>query len=188
MEITAQLKSARMVPRKARPLREVVNGLPVTEALAQLDWQRGEASKIVAKVMSSAVANAKENFDIEEGNLKVSDLEINAGARFKRHRPVSRGMAHPFVKQTAHIKVVLEEITESASKAASKKKTEIETLTVDELAKREVPAEEVVPEGQSDKAGSDAAPSRDASGQAQSKMKTMQQGGDKQKTHRRKSI
>lgn len=184
MEVTAQLVNARMTPRKVRSLREVIVGLPVKEARAQLAFQNSKAAVIIGKVLGSAVANAQHNHEIEESSLMVAELKVDEGRRLKRWRPVSRGTAHAFVKRTSHLTVVLEELQAKRKvKKTVKKKADIDTFTVEDLARRgrveEAAAGESVP-------ARTPRPSKTA--QAFQKMKMRQQGGDKKKTYRRKSI
>lgn len=189
MKIFAQHKNVRMTPRKVGNLREAVIGLSVREADAQLAFQRGKAAKMMRKVLLSAVANAKHNHEIEEENLRVADVEVDSGIKFKRHRPVSRGMAHGFVKRNSHIKIVIEEIEPSAEKSKKVKKTEIDTLTIDELGKKEkIAVEKVDTEEPLEKKEGLEQRGQDKSMEAFQKKKIQQQGGDKKKTHRRKSL
>jgi large subunit ribosomal protein L22 len=189
MKIFAQHKNVRMTPRKVGTLREAVMGLPVVEANAQLSFQRGKAAKMMRKILMSAIANAKHNHEIEEDNLRVVNVEVGSGIKFKRHRPVSRGMAHAFVKRNSHIKIVIEEIKPSDKKKKKAKATEIDTLTVDELGKKDRAEKEKA----DTKEPADKNEGRDQAGQDKSveafqKKKIQQQGGDKKKTHRRKAI
>lgn len=185
MEVKAHMSNARMTPRKVRSLREVVLGLPVREARAQLDWQGGKAAEVVSKVLGSAVANAQHNHEIEEDNLQVAELKVDEGMRFKRWRPASRGIAHAFVRRACHVTVVLEEIEASGEKKkkSAAKQADIDTLTVDELARRERASE--LTDSASSNSGRSAVP---MTSDAFQKTKMQQQGGEKKKTHRRKSI
>lgn len=185
MEVTAQLVNARMTPRKVRSMREIIVGLPVTDARAQLAFQNSKAAVIIGKVLGSAVANAQHNHEIEEKNLMVAELKVDEGMRLKRWRPVSRGTAHAFVKRTSHLTVVLEELqaTERKVKKMAKKKADIDTFTVEDLARRERMGEALVDESVAAKT-----PRPSKTAQAFQKMKMRQQGGDKKKTYRRKSI
>lgn len=185
MEVTAQLANARMTPRKARGLREVIVGLPVREARAQLVFQNNKAAVIIGKVLGSAVANAQHNYKIEEGNLVVAELKVDEGTRLKRWRPVSHGTAHAFVKRASHLTVVLEELqaTKRKVKKAAKKKADIDTFTVEDLARRERMDKAHVDESVAAKT-----PRLSKTARAFQKMKMRQQGGDKKKTYRRKSI
>ena len=140
MFVRAQLKNARMSPRKVRLVRSALVGLPVKEARSQLVWQRSKAADMVLSVLNSAVANATHNFEFTEDNLKVKDIIASDGIVFKRFRPASRGSAHPLFNGTSHITVVVDEIIASAE-APKARKTEIDTVTVEELAQREAAVE-----------------------------------------------
>src|SRR5688572_558781 len=133
MKITAQHRDARMSPRKIRLLRAVVRGLPAAEARQQLHYLPGKAAHLIREVLASAVANAQHNFDIAEDKLVIADVIVDGGLVMKRFRPVSRGMAHPILKRSSHITVVLAERGESTQRTRKVKKTEISTVTPDQL-------------------------------------------------------
>lgn len=186
MEVKAYLKGARMSPHKLRLVRRTVVGLPVAEARAQLTWQVGKAAHLVLGVLNSAVANAKQNFAAEEKNLKVRDVVIGAGLTFKRFRPVSRGMAHAYVRRTANLTVVVSGET-AAGEVREPVGANITTLTADEYV-RAAPALELKESGQPAPRGIKNPPGgRSATEEAYQLTKMQQQGGDRQKTHRRKS-
>jgi large subunit ribosomal protein L22 len=44
---------------------------------------------------------------IDEEQLVVSEIRVDEGPAFKRFRPVSRGRAHPILKRTCHLTVVV---------------------------------------------------------------------------------
>lgn len=188
MKIIAQHKNVRMTPRKVASLRELVIGLSVREAGAQLSFQRGKAARMMRKVLLSAIANAKHDYEIEEENLRVFGVEVSSGMKFKRHRPVSRGMAHAFIKRSSHIKIVVEEIKTSGKKMKKVKKTEINTFTADELKKDRTEAKKADTKEPADKKEGLEQRGQDKSMEAFQKKKMQQQGGDKKKTHRRKTI
>jgi large subunit ribosomal protein L22 len=66
------------------------------------------AARPLGKVIASAVANAKHNHQLNEKTLKFKSIVANEGPTLKRWRTVSRGRAHPILKRTSHIRVVLE--------------------------------------------------------------------------------
>lgn len=187
MEVKAQHKNVRMSARKIRVLRGVVRGLPVQAAEAQLKYRPSKAAQTVLKVLRSAVANAEHNFEIAPENLRVADVVIDGGFTLKRFRPSSRGSAKPILRRTSHVSVVVEEVGETTKKKKKARKTQIETITAEELIKGEIPAQEVEVEKESaPKKEVKAAPSK--SEEAFQKVKMMQQGGDAHKSHRRKSM
>ena len=184
MEISAQLSNARVTPRKARQITGVIVGLPVNEAVSQLTWQDSKMARITLKLVRSAIANAENNEELEKSNLKIKSLNVGDGIKFKRWQPVSRGMGHAFVKRNSHLTVVLEEI-KSTKKKKKKVKADITTLSMEELEsvnKKQEPTR--VDSETSAGEGRDGLESDEATG----KMKALQQGGDRKKTHRRKAI
>ena len=189
METTAHLSNARITPRKARAIRSLINGLSVDKALAQLNFAGGKAAMLTHKLLKSAIANAVSNNEVEEANLRVKWLLVNEGFKFKRHIPVSRGSAHPFVKRNSHLTVVVEEIVPTTKKK-TKKKEEIKTLSIEELATRD--KEEWIDLKEKGKDKDDGGKTVDIAKSKQNEayqiMKMQQQGGDKAKTHRRKTI
>ncbi len=186
METTAHLSNARITPRKARAIISLINGLSVDQALAQLNFAGGKAAKLTHKLLQSAVANAVSNHEIEAANLRVKWLLVNEGFKFKRHQPVSRGSAHPFVKRNSHLTVVVEEIVPTSKKA--KKKEEIKTLSVEELASKSKDEGIEIKEKNKKESTKSVDVGTSKQNEAYQIMKMQQQGGDKAKTHRRKTI
>lgn len=113
MEIKAESKYVRISPRKAQLVARAIKGLSLKEALESLSFIRKKAAKPIFKTLKSAIANATHNLKLKEENLRIRSIEILKGPVFKRWRPVSRGRAHPYLKRTSHIKVVLEEYQRS---------------------------------------------------------------------------
>ena len=176
-----------MSPRKLRLLREALVGLPAAEAKAQLQFVPGKAAQILGKVLQSAVANAVHNFELKEEALTVSDVVIDGALSFKRYQPRSKGMANKIIKRTSHVTVVVDD--GSKKRATKGKKTDIDTITVDDAVQQDVKtAEEVENTADEPKPTTPTKPPASKREQASNKIKTMQQGGDKATTHRRKSI
>jgi large subunit ribosomal protein L22 len=121
MQITAKQKYIRISPRKLRLVVKAIRELEPQEALDQLSFIRKAAAYEVAKTIKQALANAVNNANIEKNSLKFKSIQIKEGATYKRWRPVSRGRAHPILKRTSHIQVVLES-DETEKKDIKKKK------------------------------------------------------------------
>jgi len=124
MEVKAQAKYIRMSPRKVRLLTNLVKGKSVVVALEQLNFAGKLASLPVRKVIASAIANAKHNFDIAESNLFVKEIRVDQGTTLKRWLPRAHGRATPLRKRTSHINVVLGEIEDSGVRQGRKDKVE----------------------------------------------------------------
>lgn len=108
MEIKAKLNYLRIAPRKVRLIADLVRNMDVKEAETQLKFMSKRASISLLKLLNSAIANAKNNFNLEKDVLYIKKLTINEGPPFKRWRPIARGRANPIVKKSTHINLVLD--------------------------------------------------------------------------------
>ena len=86
MEAKAVAKYVRMSPIKLQPVCDLVRGKDLNDALAILKFTPGKGSAIVEKVVSSAAANAENNFDMNPDNLYVAEIYANQGPTMKRWR------------------------------------------------------------------------------------------------------
>jgi large subunit ribosomal protein L22 len=114
--ITASLKNYRITPRKVRLVADMIRGKRVIDAEAILAFALKKAKSPLGDLLGSAVANAKNNFNIEKDVLYVKEIMVNQGYVLKRSMPVSRGSAHPIKKRTSHVKLVLAVKPEKKSK------------------------------------------------------------------------
>ncbi len=102
----AFLKNYRQSPRKVRLVADLVRGKKVSEALTTLQFVDKRASEPFAKVIKSAVANAKDQGQDTE-NLIVKTVSVNKGVTYKRMMPRARGSASRINKRNSHILVEL---------------------------------------------------------------------------------
>jgi large subunit ribosomal protein L22 len=109
MEVTATTKYVRISPRKVRLVVDLIRGQSASKALAQLRFMPQEAAMLVGKVVSSAVANAENNYMLDAGDLIVKRIAADEGPTLKRFRPRSHGRVSPLLKRSTNITVVLEE-------------------------------------------------------------------------------
>jgi large subunit ribosomal protein L22 len=122
-EVKAVAKWVRMSPRKARLVIEHIRGRSVPEARTVLAFTSRAAAREIEKVLSSAVANAEANHDLDGDELVVSAAYVDEGPVMKRWRPRARGRAARIRKPTCHITVKLttvERAPEPAPKAEPK--------------------------------------------------------------------
>ena len=115
--ITASLNNYRQSPRKVRSVANLVRGKSVTEALNVLAFLPKKATGPLSILLNSAVANAKNNFNIEKDNLFIKELRIDVGVTLKRSMPVARGSAHRINKRSSHVLVTLAPLSEKPPKA-----------------------------------------------------------------------
>jgi len=101
-------KFARISPRKARLIVDMIRGRDVQDALNVLKFSPNRAAGMVSKVLTSAIANANEQ-EADLDLLIVQEARVDPGPTIKRIRPKDRGRAHLILKRTSHISVVVEE-------------------------------------------------------------------------------
>ncbi len=106
---TAKLKYLKISPRKTRLVADLIKGLSVNEAEAQLLMLPHRASKPILKLLRSAVAAAKNNQQMNPDRLLVKNIRVDQGPRTKRWRTRARGTASLIEKKSSHITLLLEE-------------------------------------------------------------------------------
>ena len=110
MAAVAKHRFARIAPRKARLLMDLVRGRNVEEALAVLSFNKKRAAIMVEKVIKSAVANATEQDVAPKRNaLFVKACWVDEGPTIKRFQPKDRGKAYSIMKRTSHLTVEVDE-------------------------------------------------------------------------------
>ena len=108
-EVVAKLRYLRIAPRKVRLVADLIRKKPVNEALVILDFTRKKAALPLKKLLNSAIANAKNNFQLDPSNLYISKITVDEGPKYKRWMPRARGRADLILKRTSHITLVLKE-------------------------------------------------------------------------------
>ena len=108
MEVTATAKNLRISPQKARLVVAQIKKMKPQQSVQVLEFLPQKSAVLIRKVILSAIANAKNNNDLEEESLKFSQIQVGKGPMFKRYRPVARGRGHSILKRTSSIRVVLE--------------------------------------------------------------------------------
>ena len=88
-----------MAPRKVRSVADLVRGLHVNDAEAQLLVQRRRPAKALVKLLRSAVSNAKNN-KMNVDHLFVKEIRVDGGPMLKRYLPRARGSASPLQKRS----------------------------------------------------------------------------------------
>ena len=103
METYAIHKGAMVAPRKARMTIDLIRGKKVVEARAILANTNTKSSRLIVKVLNSAVANATNNLGLNEEDLFVSECFINPGQTIKRIKFGSRSRVNRHDHRTSHI-------------------------------------------------------------------------------------
>ncbi|MBI5306514.1 50S ribosomal protein L22 [Candidatus Wolfebacteria bacterium] len=105
---TAKLNYLKMAPRKVRLMANVLKGLSVNEAQAQLMVNPKRPIEPLIKLLHSAIANAK-NKNLTVENLFIKDIRVNQGPMIKRFMPRAQGRAAMIQKKMSHVVLVLGE-------------------------------------------------------------------------------
>ncbi|MFW6067375.1 MAG: 50S ribosomal protein L22 [Myxococcota bacterium] len=110
MEAVARARYQRISPRKARVIVNMVRGKPVADALGELRFTRKAAAPLVAKVIDSALANARqkdESIDIDKLYIRTAFVDKAPDQHMRRWRPRAMGRATRIVKGMSHITIVV---------------------------------------------------------------------------------
>ncbi len=106
-EARAVARFVRISPRKARSVINSIRGKNVSDAQILLEFSNKKAARLVLNVLKSAIANAVNNFGLDENNLYVAECYVNDGPRMKRIWARGRGRADIIQKRMSHITVVV---------------------------------------------------------------------------------
>lgn len=109
MEAKAILRYARISPRKVKIVLDLIRGKDAGTAMAILKNTNKAASELLIKLLGSAVANAVNNFGMDETKLYVSKCFVCPGPTLKRIMPRAKGSADRILKRTSHITIVVKE-------------------------------------------------------------------------------
>ena len=110
MPFQAKHRFARISPRKARLLMDLIRGRNVDDAITMLKFSKQRASGMIEKVIRSAVANATEQETAPSRNeFYVAQAWVDPGPTIKRFQPKDRGKAYPIMKRTSHLVVTIDE-------------------------------------------------------------------------------
>ncbi|OGD86414.1 50S ribosomal protein L22 [Candidatus Curtissbacteria bacterium RIFCSPHIGHO2_01_FULL_41_11] len=116
MQVIAKANNIRVSPEKVRLVVDQIKKMEPARSMVVLKLVHKSSAKPLIKVIGSAIANAKNNFGLDEQSLAFKSILVGIGPMFKRFQPVARGRAHSILKRTSHITVILE--------GEEKKKTE----------------------------------------------------------------
>jgi len=127
VESLARVRNIRVTPQKARRVVDLIRGKQAQEALGVLKFAPQSASEPIAKLVASAMANArvtadKEGVFLDDQDLIIARAYVDEGLTLKRFRPRAQGRAFRINKRTSHITVVLATPDEASVNPGRKKK------------------------------------------------------------------
>ena len=102
-------KNVRCSTRKLNPILKAIVGKKVDIAIRDLTFSDKRITKDVKKTLSSAVANAENNFQYDIDNLIVKEAYCGKKIIMKRFRPRAKGRAAPILKPYSSVTIILSE-------------------------------------------------------------------------------
>ena len=103
-------KNVRSSTRKLKPILKSIVGKKVEIAIRNLEFSDKRISKDIKKTISSAVANAENNFQYDIDKLIVKEAYCGKQIVMKRFRARAKGRAAPIIKPYSNLTIILSEI------------------------------------------------------------------------------
>ena len=95
--------------RKLNPILRAIVGKKVEVAIRDLQFSEKRISKDIKKTISSAVANAENNFQYDLDKLVIKEAYCGKKITMKRFRPRAKGRAAPIIKPYSSVTIILSE-------------------------------------------------------------------------------
>ena len=95
--------------RKINPILKSIVGIKVDVAIRDLQFSEKRVTRDIRKTISSAVANAENNFQYDIDNLIVKEAYCGKKIVMKRFRPRAKGRAAPILKPWSTVTIILSE-------------------------------------------------------------------------------
>ncbi len=108
MAITVKLRQLKITARKMRLAADLIRYKNAQEAEAILRFTPKKSALPLLKLLRSALAAAKNDHNMETGDLLVAKIAVDDGPMQKRVYPRSRGRADRIEKRTSHITLTLD--------------------------------------------------------------------------------
>lgn len=109
MESRAILRYARITPRKARRVVDLIRGKSAGDALLSLRFMPYRGARFVEKLLKSAISNAEQKKAVDPEEMKIIKAFVDQGPVLKRVEPRAMGRANIIRKRSCHITLVLSE-------------------------------------------------------------------------------
>ena len=113
-------KNVRSSTRKLKPILKSIVGKKVDVAIRDLSFSDKRISHDVKKTISSAIANAENNYQYDIDKLIIKVAYCGKQITMKRFRPRAKGRAAPIKKPYSNLTIILSEIKKLEEKHGSK--------------------------------------------------------------------
>ena len=108
-DIQAQIRFLAHSAQKVRSVIDLVRGKDANTALEMLRFVNKGAASPVFKLVSSAVANAEQNFGVSRDDLYIAKITADEAPTRKWRRFGARGRFKPILRRSSHVTIVLRE-------------------------------------------------------------------------------
>tara|TARA_B100000953_G_scaffold273872_1_gene246188 strand:+ start:1341 stop:1742 length:402 start_codon:yes stop_codon:yes gene_type:complete len=113
-------KNVRSSTRKLKPILKSIVGKKVDIAIKNLSFSEKRISKDVKKTISSAVANAENNYQYDIDKLFIKEAYCGKQIIMKRFRPRAKGRAAAIKKPYSNLTIILSEMKKIEEKHGTK--------------------------------------------------------------------
>ena len=104
--------------RKLNPILRGIVGKKVEVAIRNLEFSEKRITRDIRKTISSAVANAENNFQYDIDKLVVKEAYCGKKITMKRFRPRAKGRAAPILKPYSSVTIILSEMKKTEGHGA----------------------------------------------------------------------
>ena len=104
--------------RKLNPILKGIVGKKVDVAITDLEFSENRITRDIRKTISSAVANAENNFQYDIDKLVVKEAYCGKKITMKRFRPRAKGRAAPILKPYSSVTIILSEMKKTEGHGA----------------------------------------------------------------------
>ena len=113
-------RNVRLSVKKLKPILKSIVGKKVDIAIRNLSFSENRISKDIKKTISSAIANAENNFQYDIDKLIVKEAYCGKQVVMKRFRARAKGRASPIMKPYSNLTIILTEKTKQTENYGSK--------------------------------------------------------------------
>ena len=118
--VSAINKNIRSSIRKLSPILKSIVGKKAGEAIRDLSFSEKRISKDIKKTITSAVANAENNYQYDIDKLFVKEAFCGKQIIMKRFRARAKGRAAPIIKPYSNVTIILSEKSKEFKQDGSK--------------------------------------------------------------------
>lgn len=117
-QATARIGDLHVSPRKVRLVTDLIKKKPFPEAVRILKFLSKKSAHPLLKLLNSAAANARNNFQLEPEHMFISNITVDTGRVAKRFMPRAQGRAFPINRRTSVVNVTLSVSPKARAKSA----------------------------------------------------------------------